>query len=218
MDGFAEIKSRLAALERKVASMVRVGIVSDLDRARCRVRVIFPMTHGHGKDDKDTVSPWLPVLTKGSMSNREYWMPDIDDQVTCVFLPNDLGTGFALGVFYSDDEPIPEGADAEGMRVVEFDDGARFEYSTADSKLRILIGDLEFTMTPDLVQIGGEGATQPFVRGTDLKTLLEALFDLDIAHPHGTGVGPSGPPINASAYAAKKAEISQLLSTIIKGR
>lgn len=195
MDGFAEIKKRLAALERKVAGMLRVGVVDTVDRTKCRVTVTFP---------GDFKSAGLPVLVKQSVENRDFWMPAIDEQVVCVFLPTGPEVGFVIGSFYSDEDPIPDGAEAEGMRVVEFSDGARVEYSTEESKLRILVGDLELTMTPDQVQIGGEGATQPFVLGTDIKNWLAA-------HVHPTGVGPSGPPSTAGT-------LDTTLSTVIKGR
>lgn len=191
----ANVEARLASLERKVANLVRVGVVSAVDRQTCRVRVAFP---------GEFVSNWLPVLVKQSVENRDFWMPAVDEQVTCVFLPNGLEVGFVLGSFYSDQDAIPDGAEAEGMRVVEFADGARFEYDTESSTFRLVVGDLELTITSDLMQIGGSGATQPFVRGDDLKSWLAA-------HVHPTGVGPSGPPSTAGT-------LDNVLSTIIKGR
>lgn len=195
MDAFAEIKTRLAALERRVAGLIRVGLVSDVNRETCRVRVAFP---------GNFVSDWLPVLVRQASTNLHYWMPDVDDQIVCIFLPTGSETGFALAAFYSDADPIPEGAEAEGMHVVEFADGARVEYNTEESTLRLLVGELEVTLRPDLLQFGGEDGNQPFVRGTDLATWLKA-------HVHPTGVGPSGPPTTA-------AQVDDTLSTIIKGR
>jgi len=198
MDAMRDIKDRLAALERKVSSMVRVGVVDTVDRTKCRVTVTYDVPGGQCKS-------WnLPVMVKQSVENRDFWMPAVDEQVVCVFLPTGPEVGFVLGSFYSDEDPIPDGADADGMRMVEFGDGARFEYSTADSKARLVIGDLELTLTSDLMQIGGSGATQPFVRGTDLKTALSALTV-------PTGVGPSGTPINAANF-------DSFLSTTIKGK
>lgn len=195
MSELGDLKRRLYDLERKVTSMVRVGVVSSVDREKCRVRVAFP--GGMVSDD-------LPVMVRNSTADREYWMPSIEEQVTCVFLPNGPEIGFVLGSFYSDQDPIPDGAEVDGMSVFEFSDGARFEYSTVNSTLKIVIGDLEVEMTPDTIKIGGPGATQPFVRGTDYGTLYKA-------HTHPTGVGPSGPPANAAEY-------DNTLSEIITGR
>lgn len=218
-----EIVERLARLEQKVSSLVRVGVVSSVDREKCRVRVAFP-----GK----FVSHDLPVLVKQSVENPDYWMPAVDEQVTCLFLPNGTETGFVLGSFYSDEDPIPEGAEAVGMRVVEFKDGARFEYDSENSKFLATVGDLDIEVTPDHIRLGGleidvtkdrirmggESGTQPYVRGTDHRTLLEAVLDLIISHTHPTGVGPSGPPANAGSFTSKKAEVVGTLSTVIKGR
>lgn len=195
MDAIGDIKKRLAALESRVNSLLRVGVVSTVDRTKCRVRVAFP---------GGLVSSELPVLVKQSIESRDFWMPAVDEQVLCLFLPSGIEAGFVIGSFYSDEEEIPEGAEAEGMRMVEFADGARFEYSTAESKLRILVGELEVTLTPDLFQIGGDGATQPFVKGTALVNALSA-------HTHPVPGGASGPPANA-------ADFPGTLSEIIKGR
>lgn len=190
-----DIARRLADLERKVNSISRVGVVSAVDRTKCKVRVTF---------ERNVVSNWLPVMVKQSSANRDFWMPALDEQVFCVFLPSGQEIGFVIGSFYSDEDAIPDGADAEGLRVVEFSDGARIEYSTEDSIFRLIVGDIELTITSDLVQIGGDGASQPFVRGNDLKDWLSA-------HVHPTGVGPSGPPSTAGTLGA-------VLSEIIKGR
>jgi len=196
----------LTALERKVASMVRVGEVESVDRARCRVGVVFQSVSSVDKDGKVNrfTSKNMPVMVKQSVENRDFWMPAVGEQVVCVFLPTGPEVGFVLGSFYSDEDPTPEGAEVAGLRVVEFADGARVEYSTEESKLRLLVGELELTITPDLMQIGGSAGTQPFVRGTDLKDWLAA-------HVHPTGVGPSGPPSTAGT-------LDSTLSTIIKGR
>jgi phage baseplate assembly protein V len=238
MDPLREIKDRLAALERRATAGIRVGTVDKVDRTKCRARVKFPVPT---RTDKQTgevvrslVSEELAVLVKQSVKNSDYWMPDIDEQVVCLFPPNCGGAGFVLGSFYSDEDPIPEGADAEGVRMVEFADGSSVEYNTETSvlrvlvgdldaqfaadRLRVLVGDLETEFTADHVRAGGSSANQPFVRGTDLKTLLAALIDLVVAHVHPTGVGPSGPPANASAMTAKKADLDGTLSPIILGR
>ena len=195
MSDLRMMEERISALERKVSSMVRVGVVDTVDRTTCRVTVAFP---GGFKSDE------LPVLVKQSVENRDFWMPAVDEQVLCVFLPTGSEVGFVVGSFYSDQDEIPEGADGEGMRMVEFGDGARFEYDSVASRLRVLVGELELEITPDHFRFGGETGTQSFIRGEDAIALIKA-------HVHPTGVGPSGPPSNAASFDAT-------LSEIIKGR
>lgn len=215
MDAFAEIRRRLANLERKASTAVRIGTVDKVDRTKCRARVLFPVPRKEGEEESFVSSEELPVMVKQSVGNRDYWLPTVGDQVVCVY--DRLGFGFVIGSFYSDEEEIPEGAEAEGVRVTEFEDGTRVEYSTEESKLRVLVGDVELVVTPDGVRIGEGSADQPFVRGTDHKTLLSSILDLLAAHTHPTGVGPSGPPATAADFTAKKADIDGTLSTLIEG-
>jgi phage baseplate assembly protein V len=239
LDALRDIKDRLADLERGATRVFRYGVVDTVDRTKCRVTVTFPLSSTvdptTGKVvPRNVKSGGMPVLVKQSVKNRDYWMPDVGERVLCLFLPNDSDTGFVLGSFYSDEDPIPDGAEDEGMRVVQLADGARFEYSTDDSEghaqvgdvdieiaadhVSVLAGNLETEFTADYIRMGGDDATQPFVRGTDHKTLLSALIDLVAAHTHPTGMGPSGPPANAADLTAKKADIDGTLSTIIQGK
>lgn len=206
MDALADLRRRVAALERRSANGVRVGVVSSVDRARCRVRVTFDDRAVFDADGTKHayVSGELPVLVKQSVENRDFWLPAVDEQVVCVFLSSNPEIGFVLGSFYSDADAPPDGVGEDGARVVQFSDDARFEYSTAQSRLRILVGDLEVEITPATIKIGGPGATQPFVLGTAMKDWLAA-------HVHPTGVGPSGPPSTAGT-------LPTTLSTIITGR
>jgi hypothetical protein len=194
----ADLVERISRLESLVRKMIRMGAVSAIKRDPPRVRVTFA--------DK-LVSDWLPVMVQASETARDYWVPAVDEQVTCVFLPIAPEVGFVLGSFHSDQDAIPEGADAEGERVIE-----------ADARLRVLVGEMEVQITPELFRVGGEGATEPYVLGNKSKTLLESLIDWMAAHTHPTGVGPSGPPATAADVTAKKTEIPGTLSEIIKGR
>lgn len=197
----ADLSARISRLESVVKSIVRVGVVSTVNRDKCRVCVTFPSSRGGFQSGE------LPVMVAASEAMRDYSMPAVDEQVVCVFLPNGPEAGFVLGSFYSDQDAIPDGAEAEGERVIE-----------ADTRLRLLVGGMEASITNDLVRIGGDSADQPFVRGTDHKALLEGLIDLIVAHVHPTGVGPSGPPANSAAFTAKKPDVAATLSEIIKGR
>ena len=69
-------------VERALRGMVRTGTVSSVNPAACSARVEF--------DDKDgTISPELHVLHRFSGRNHDYWVPDVGDQVVCLFANND---------------------------------------------------------------------------------------------------------------------------------
>jgi uncharacterized protein involved in type VI secretion and phage assembly len=68
------------------------------------------------------------------------------------------------------------------------------------------------------VYAGDESADEPFVKGNQWKAGMEALFDAIVAITHPTAVGPSGPPINAAAFTALKAQLGAKLSAIVFGK
>lgn len=75
-----------------IGNLIRVGNVSDIDASRLAVRVVMP-------DRDDLVSGWLP-LCRPPLRYDEYTalvMPEVGEQVLCLFLGNGLEAGFWLG-------------------------------------------------------------------------------------------------------------------------
>ena len=111
-------------------NVLRIGKVSAVDGPSCSARVTF--------DEQDNlVSQWLPVLVMGSKATRGYWVPEVNTQVLCVFLPNTSGQGFKegfiMGAFYSDvDAPAESDPD---VRSVTFVDGSRVRYDHGDLEI-----------------------------------------------------------------------------------
>lgn len=102
-----------------IRNIVRVGIISTVNIETCSARVTF-------LDKQDTVSADLAVLNRGSMIVKDYWLPDIGEQVLCLFLGNGKNQGFILGSFFSSvDKPSSSGM---GKRIVDFGDGSVVEY------------------------------------------------------------------------------------------
>lgn len=121
-----------------IKRLVRVGRVSAVNPSRMSARVVFV-------DMENTVSAELPVLCQGSLKRKQYWLPDIDEQVACLMMPNASGKGsndgFILGTFFSDaDAPIKTGAN---IRRYDFGDGSYIEHDTASGNLTInAVGDV----------------------------------------------------------------------------
>lgn len=108
----------------QIKNIIRVGKVSSVNPANCTARVTF--------DDKDDlVSYELPVITLGSHETQAYWLPEIDTQVLCVFLPNPSGKGlsdgFVIGAFYSAEDPPAE--NAAGTKSIIFADGSFIRFA-----------------------------------------------------------------------------------------
>ncbi|MER1986572.1 MAG: phage baseplate assembly protein V [Solibacillus sp.] len=81
---------------------VRIGIVSSVNLKAGTARVFFP-------DRDESVSPELYVIQTNTLKQKSYWMPDVDEQVVCLFLSTGQETGFIVGSYYSEaDAPVPE--------------------------------------------------------------------------------------------------------------
>lgn len=91
--------------------IIRVGEVSSTNSATMTVRVVFP-------DEGNSVSDDLSVINRGSKNNKDYWMPDVGEQVICIFTPNSRNRGFVLGSFFSSVDVPPIGS-AQNKRILE---------------------------------------------------------------------------------------------------
>lgn len=122
-----------------IKSLIRVGTVSSVNAATGMVRVAFA-----AQDDMVTFE--LPVITRGSKNNKDYWLPDVDEQVLCLFLPNVSGRGvcegFVIGTFYSSvDGPIENSGD---VHAVKYGDGTVIKHDRRTGKLMVNItGDID---------------------------------------------------------------------------
>lgn len=122
-----------------IKRLIRVGTVSSVNAAAGTVRVAFA-----AQDDMVTYE--LPVITRGSKNNKDYWLPDVDEQVLCLFLPNISGRGvcegFVLGTFYSSvDAPVENSGD---VHAVKYGDGTIIKHDRRTGKLTInATGDID---------------------------------------------------------------------------
>ena len=110
--------------------MIRKGTVCAVDPKTMSVKVEF--------SEKDCLpSPFLPVLCQGAGGNKCYWLPDIGDQVVCLYEANDknASSGWVLGTYFTEAHP-PQVADAE-IRRLDFGDGSCMEFNRSNGSLTI---------------------------------------------------------------------------------
>ncbi|EBS7636634.1 phage baseplate assembly protein V [Salmonella enterica] len=105
----------------------QTGIISDIDEAVVRVRVTLP-------ECDNLRSNWLPVLQRNTQNNKDYWLPDIGEQVE-VLLDDNGEDGVVLGAVYSSVDTAPLAS--RDKRYVQFSDGAAFEYDRALHQLTV---------------------------------------------------------------------------------
>lgn len=103
----------------------QTGIISDIDETSARVRVTLP-------ECDNLRSNWLAILQRNTQNNKDYWLPDIGEQVE-VLLDDNGEDGMVLGAVYSTVDTAP--LSSRDKRYVHFSDGAAFEY---DRKLHQL--------------------------------------------------------------------------------
>ena len=135
-----ELKREIDDLKERLDNLIRVGVVSSTDPEAGTARVFFDY-------QSRVVSYNLQVMTKNSNRNKDYWMPDVGEQVTCVFLPTGIETGFILGSFFSDAAPPPVAS--QDKRHSTFGDGSIIELDRSTGKMLVKItGDAD-------VEVGG---------------------------------------------------------------
>lgn len=133
-----------------LSNLIRVGTVDVINEAACTARVVF-------EDQEDTQSYDLQPIVKNSLKNKDYWMPDIGEQVLCLFLPSGIEQGFIIGSYYIDSNSRP--ASTGNKRTTVFEDGTKIEYDRSSSTLIADLGSSKIEATKDhiLLQVGGSG-------------------------------------------------------------
>ncbi len=205
MDFIRQIES----LRQLVGELIRVGIVTSINAETATARVEF-------KDRNSVVSADLPVMVKNTLNAKDYWMPDIDEQVLCLFLPVGIEQGFIIGSFYSQATTPP--ATDKKLRRLEFEDGTVIEYDREAHKLQIDItessGEVvincagKVTVNSPAIDLGEDSALEPSVLGDKVAEALDALrTELD-NHQH---IGNLGAP-TSPALQVKPFEFIDLLS------
>lgn len=156
-------------------SIIRIGEVSSVDAAKGTARVVF--------DDFDAVVSYdLQVVCRNTFSNRDYVMPDIGEDVLCVFLPTGTEAGFVLGSVYAGEVTPPE--NTIDKRTTEFADGARFSYDRAAHEFTGAIGEdtaivsntETTTIQAQTVHLGDDvGATEKASRDDHVQNELNGI-------------------------------------------
>lgn len=137
-----------------IKNIIRIGRVSSIDVNTNTARVAF-------SDKDDLVSGNLMIVNRGSMVDKDYWIPDIDEQVLCLMQPNasgkGLNDGFILGSFFSAEDPQQESS--ADVRAIKFSDGTVVKH---DRKT----GNLTINATGDISIIAGGAVT---IKGAVVK-------------------------------------------------
>lgn len=126
--GLSRFLGNSTELAELVANLIRVGEVTSINPAAGTARVRF--------EDRDNVESYdLRVTVRRSLKNKDYDMPDVGENVLCLFLPSGVEAGFIVASYYPNPVPRPESDPDVTARV--FEDGTRIEYNRATNALLI---------------------------------------------------------------------------------
>lgn len=117
-------------MEGAARQLVREGVVSEVYPERHSCRVTFA-------DKSALVSAELPVLIPFALANKAYALPDVGEEVVCLFASNadQTGTGWIIGARYSD--KVQPAVDDINKTRLDFKDGTYLEYDRANHTLRV---------------------------------------------------------------------------------
>lgn len=151
--------------------MHSVGVVDQIDRARCAARVRFPALD-------DLLSGWLQVGQAGTAGRQTNWTPEVGEQVLCL-VDDRADEGFVLCGLYRA-AATPPAADA-----VVFEDGSSVVYDRT-------AGLLTITSVGDVRVVIGQGATLQLA-GPGLLAALDGVVTrkcvcalTGVAHPEAS--------------------------------
>ncbi|MBF0482009.1 MAG: phage baseplate assembly protein V [Desulfovibrionaceae bacterium] len=110
--------------------MLKIGRVEEIDNTTQRARVKF-------ESDEGMISYWLAVLSRKTLKDQVYCMPDKGELVACLMDAN-CEEGVVLGAIYSEADPTPISDDDTAY--LAFEDGTKISY---DRKNHVLTGRVE---------------------------------------------------------------------------
>lgn len=117
----------LSELDRRVANILRVGTVIELDAANARVKV----------DMGDLPSEWLPWGTGRAGTTRSWSAPSVGEQVM-VFAPSgELADAVVGPSIFQDLHPAP--ASSGDQEHIVFPDGTTVDYNSASNTLTVTV-------------------------------------------------------------------------------
>lgn len=130
-----------------VKDLFKVGEVTSVNAETCTASVVFDDEDGFVCDD-------MQVMQKNTLENSDVWLPDVGEDVLCLFIPGGEEDGFILGSFYADEITPPQEFNGHN-RVIKFKDETILEYDWEAHKLRAQIGDTEILADEKNVKITG---------------------------------------------------------------
>ena len=128
-----ELTWAVAELERRVANLVRSGVVHAADYATAKVRVRYDTA----ADGTPVVTAPLSWFTRRSGEDGDWWAPELGEEVAILSPSGDLLQGMVLPALYQQAYPAPETMPTRHTR--RYADGAMFMYDREAHRLEAIL-------------------------------------------------------------------------------
>lgn len=137
--------------------MLHFGIVSDRKPEGCLVRVTL-------EELDNLATDWLPVLQRGTKSNKGYWLPDIGEHVV-INTDEDIENGVVIGTIYNSEDTPDAALAGIGVRALKLvQDGAAVFVAT----VKAAAGGAFSLWAKKGISVESESANLTLAAGTDL--------------------------------------------------
>ncbi|WP_353271851.1 phage baseplate assembly protein V [Wolbachia endosymbiont (group A) of Nomada goodeniana] len=119
----------ISELQRKLANIVRIGVVKEVDYEKAKVRVKIG----------EFLTDFLPWITSRAGEERSWLPPSINEQVVILSPLGELSLGVVLAGIYQQKYAAPE--NKKEINSVKFQDGTRLLYDKEKHHLEIEVVD-----------------------------------------------------------------------------
>ncbi|WP_353285207.1 phage baseplate assembly protein V [Wolbachia endosymbiont (group A) of Beris morrisii] len=142
----------IAELNRRLANIMRIGLVKEMDYKKARVRIKVG----------EFLTDWLPWITARAGEDRSWFAPNIDEQVIVLSPFGELSLGVVLPAIYQ--QKYFPSERKENADIFEFQDGSKVSYDKKDHHLEITVADKitlkvgksEIEMTKDGIKLSAK--------------------------------------------------------------
>lgn len=137
----------ISELNRKLANIIRVGLVKEIDYEKARVRVKVG----------EFLTDYLPWITYRAGEDKSWSPPSIDEQVIVLSPGGELSLGVVLPAIY---RAIPQECQ-KTANILEFGDGTKLSYDSGKNhleidvvdKITLKVGESSIEMTKDGIKL-----------------------------------------------------------------
>ncbi len=119
----------ISELQRKMANIVRIGVVKEVDYEKAKVRVKIG----------EFLTDFLPWITSRAGEERSWLPPSINEQVVILSPLGELSLGVVLAGIYQQNYSAPE--NSEMINSLVFQDGTKLLYDKESKNLEISVVD-----------------------------------------------------------------------------